>query len=627
MFGQGREPLHPLPAAVTPRALLCPGGEPLPLHDQVRRLMQRQRHCVVNLFGPRGSGKTAALRHLAAVLPSDGTVTLIDENGVWWPAGVGAANQARRVVVAATREPLGSYEAVGLEMARWGPDDVIEYLLATRRERCGSVMDRIRDAPGAELAGLPELWAAVLDEMAADASLASPADALRHFLAARLGDAYLRRLATDFCLRRLVQEGTDDPVEPPGYFSRVDATLARLIAYRPVQVILAAQRIVWDLAVGTGRDHLAKRLPSDLVDAVAALAVFRAPVMYALRRLVEGGDRPVHPNAATLLHATKTGWRPEGGARPTLTAALLPGADWAGVDLCGVCVSAADFSGANLSGARLDEAAAGAAVLRGASLRGASLRRLRAPCADLAGADLCGACALHAAFDGASLASADLSAADCRGASFANADLGGARFVAADLREARLDGARLARATLTGADLRHASLKQVDLVEAELGGADFAKATLHECDLQGVNVRGARMRGADLTGADLTGSALPAADLHGAVLRNAGLADVEWEGADLRRADFTDASFHLGSSRSGLVGSTIPCEGSRTGFYTDDYEEQYYRPPEEVRKANLRDADLRGAKVKGCDFYLVDLRGACYTAEQAKHFRQCGAIL
>ena len=46
-----------------------------------------------------------------------------------------------------------------------------------------------------------------------------------------------------------------------------------------------------------------------------------------------------------------------------------------------------------------------------------------------------------------------------------------------------------------------------------------------------------------------------------------------------------------------------------------------------MRKADLRYADLRGAKVAGVDFYLVDLRGARYTPDQARHFRRCGAIL
>jgi uncharacterized protein YjbI with pentapeptide repeats len=592
--------------------------------------MRRDAHCVINLYGPRGSGKTAALRHLAAAFPDDGSVTLIDEAGACWPAGgTRVARPGERVLIAATRRPIADPQAVGLEMAPWGPDDAIEYLLATRRPQCASVMDRLKGSGGAELWGLAELWTVVLDQMAADGSLATPADALRHYLAGRLGDAHLRELATGFCLQRLLRDADEGFVtrDPPGYFERADAVVARLIAYRPVQVILAAQRIVWDLAAGHGRDYLATRFPEDLVDDVAALAAYRPPVMEALCTFLRGGDRPTHPTAATLLHATKTGWRPEAGSRPTLTAAVLAGASWPGIDLSHTCISAADLSGARLSCADLDGAAAGSTVLRGASLRGAWLRGIRAANADLSAADLCGAHGDRADFAGATAKGADLSAASCRAASFGAADLEGARMVATDLRKARLDGAKLSGANLTGADLRRASLKRVDLSRAELSGARFGGAKLRDCDLQGVELPSARFRRADFTGADLTGSVMPRADFRRAVLRGAGLADVEWKAADLRGADFTGASFHLGSSRSGLVGSVVPCEGSRTGFYTDDYDEQSYRPPEEVRKADLRGADLRGAKVEGADFYLVDLRGARYTRSQEAHFRTCGAIL
>ena len=115
--------------------------------------------------------------------------------------------------------------------------------------------------------------------------------------------------------------------------------------------------------------------------------------------------------------------------------------------------------------------------------------------------------------------------------------------------------------------------------------------------------------------------------MQGANLCNTGLAEIEWEYADLRDADLRGATFHLGSSRSGLVGSPLASEGSRTGFYTDDYEEQTFKAPEEIRKANLCGADLRGANLKGVDFYLVDLRGARYDADQKDHFRRCRAIL
>lgn len=72
----------------------------------------------------------------------------------------------------------------------------------------------------------------------------------------------------------------------------------------------------------------------------------------------------------------------------------------------------------------------------------------------------------------------------------------------------------------------------------------------------------------------------------------------------------------------GLVGSAIAGEGSRTGFYTDEYRDQTFKEPEAIRKANLCGADLIH-----CDFYLVDLRHALYDQEQGEHFRRCGAIL
>jgi len=120
---------------------------------------------------------------------------------------------------------------------------------------------------------------------------------------------------------------------------------------------------------------------------------------------------------------------------------------------------------------------------------------------------------------------------------------------------------------------------------------------------------------------------MPGANFRHANLSETGLADIDWEGADLSGADLGGATFHLGSSRSGLVGSPIACEGSRTGFYTDDYEEKYFQHPEQIRKANLQCANLRGALVENVDFYLVDLRGAHYDPDQERHFRRCRAIL
>ena len=72
------------------------------------------------------------------------------------------------------------------------------------------------------------------------------------------------------------------------------------------------------------------------------------------------------------------------------------------------------------------------------------------------------------------------------------------------------------------------------------------------------------------------------------------------------------------------MGSPLASEGSRTGFYTDEYDQQWYKAPEEIRKANLRGADLRGAKIEGFDFYLVDLRDANTTTTRPIIFVAAG---
>ena len=87
------------------------------------------------------------------------------------------------------------------------------------------------------------------------------------------------------------------------------------------------------------------------------------------------------------------------------------------------------------------------------------------------------------------------------------------------------------------------------------------------------------------------------------------------------------ASFHLGSTRSGLVGSPIACEGSRTGFYTDDYDDQEVKSRRgDPQGQPPRRRPPRG-QIEDVDFYLVDLRDAKYTPDQAEHLRRCRAIL
>jgi uncharacterized protein YjbI with pentapeptide repeats/energy-coupling factor transporter ATP-binding protein EcfA2 len=614
--------IQPQRACVKPR-VLSPGGEALPLEDEVRSLMDAGARGLIQITGPSGSGKTTALQHLAAVLPSECCALYMDEGGIGT-----LGNPAGNLVLVARREAIGPPYLAAYQMAPWGEDEWIEYLLAVHRERCASVVKRLRAAVDRDLLpSLPELWRIVLDEMAVDESVNGVRQALRRFVAHQGAGPNVPHSIRMGCLKLLLPGGAI-PFHAWKAFprSKYPLPLWRLLRHEPVQLLLAAEQILADLRDHKNCLYLEHRVPRPLVRETAAVAAAAPEVLEYLHKLAAGRDPSPQPMAASILHATDTGWVPA-GERVNLARAYLQQAAWPYVRLAEARLEYADLSGAYLHEAVLDLAYAEGANLSQARLPGASLRGFFAVGANLAGADLSLVKADKAVFNAAVLKGANLESAVLAGASFMGTCLEGACLVEADLSGAILKGADITDADFTAANLEEATLAKLCLRKGTFTGARFARAILNGCDLEYLQLPAADFRDAKLTEACLTGSWMPDANFENARLRHAGLADINWAGACLRGADLTGASFHAGSSRSGLIFSPIACEGSRTGFYTDDSEEQYFKCPEEIRKANLCGADLRGAVLRDVDFYLVDLRGALFDPEQEQHFRRCRAIL
>jgi hypothetical protein len=94
------------------------------------------------------------------------------------------------------------------------------------------------------------------------------------------------------------------------------------------------------------------------------------------------------------------------------------------------------------------------------------------------------------------------------------------------------------------------------------------------------------------------------------------LADVQLSLAEWNRDDVID-----------FVMSPYPSHGTRTGFYTDDLEELSFKSPEEVRRGAMIRSDLRGAKLMGVDFYLIDLRETQLTPDQRRQVVATGGIV
>ena len=605
-------------ARVRPRIISLETGETIPLDDKIGQLLQEGRHELVGLVGGPGSGKTTALRHLAAVLPpwALARIRLVDD-----PQGyadiVAFGDTESRFVISAGGQLPAAPRQVNYSLASWSQDDVIEYLLSTHCDRCASVMTRLKSCGDRGFVkGIPELWAVVLDQMAGDELIVDARAAIRCELAEWFDQhGRARAITEDFCLAGISQNSNPVLNLPLSALSgdmpnrsQSAEVLVRLVRHRPVALLLAADRIK-DFAE---RGHMdlafTRQFPHDLVQEAALVIAGNTPAMQHLSDWLSQCEHlAVHPMAASLLIAVSPNWRPGPACRPRLEGAYLARAAWSGLDLAGVDLESADLKAADLNSANLAGSRAVRARFQRANLQGAVLDSWVAVGADLSGADLR---SVHAV-----------------DANFRQANLAGARLIEANLWRANFQKANIEDADFTGANLEGARLTGLKLRRARFDCARFGSADLRECDLEEMMLTVPDFHGADLCGALLTGSRMQDANFAGANLRGAGLAEIDWPGADLHNANLCRASFHLGSSRSGLVGSPIACEGSRTGFYTDDYDAQNIKSAEEIRKANLRGADLRGANIKGVDFYLVDLRDAKYTRDQAEHFRRCRAIL
>ena len=620
--------IDPAPALVRPR-VFGRDGEVRPLEDVIDKLMSQGGKGIVLLVGPRGSGKTTALRHVAARLGlknGAGDRCRFFDTSEFPATDLESIDESSGLTIAAACNSAIEF-AQTFRLARWGRDDLIEYLLARHPAVCSSVMPRIQD--GALCKGLPRLWVIALDHLATDQSLPN----VRSALAQHVKDM---KLPLDFETRlhrvgwKAITGDADADEILTGLLAKIDMSEQEpFFLMEPIQTLMACEYYVEQLRSPRGQSILRQRLPDDLLPCVADALRDDHDVIKQLQFvLTRKVDRALHSASATLLVAIDPSWRPRQIMREAnLNEATLNRVCWPGIDLSGADFNNASLNEADLSHARLVGATFHSASLRRANLQGANLTGgvtlsyADASDAQFQKADLTGAIFEEAELDGANFDSAVLSRAllnaTLTGSSFRNATLIGTAFAVC-----RLDGA-----DFTGANLQSAILESVNLTSCCLDGANLERVSLIRAVLEDVCWAGVVMEHANLRDACLTGSQLQGARLCGTDFTNARLGDIDWENADLRFAKLNGATFHMGSSRGGLVFSPFACEGSKTGFYTDELHEQHFKAPEEIRKANLRGADLRGANLGTADFYLVDLRNAKMDPQQLEYVKSCGAIL
>lgn len=615
--------LTPARAIVKPRIVADATGAALPLEDEVERRLDERRGGLMILRGAAGCGKTTALAHLAAVFSAPERLQLLDDQES--AATLLAMSKERLVVCAeAPHTPLLDFPVARL--VGWGPDEWLEYLLAVARPRCSAVLAKVRMGDIATLGDSPEIWRAVLDELIADETHTNAENALLAVLRKCFADEKAWERVQETCALDGIdvrQIGDAESVTR-AFTDSAPPAARRWLRHRPVQQLLAVRRLADEIEQDRATYSLVRTWPRELIRRAAQCLrqslKARSTLTHALQH------RQQQPTAASLLLAIDDCWKPNHGMW-NFAGASLEGALWQGLRLGRSEMQYAILSGADLREAVLDHALAQGIELNGARLSAVRMQHCCAFEGQFVGADLSDASAQHANFEGAVLESANLQHANLHRAQLDRADLSSARLCHAVLTGVSLLAARIEDADFTGADLTLAILSRLPLRLANFRGACLHAANLTGCDWEEAELEGIDLSETRLDQALLTATVFTDGNLQRASLIQAGLADIDWAGVCLWGANLRGATFHLGSSRSGLVDSTIPCEGSRSGFYTDDLSEQDFKAPEEIRKANLCGADLREACIDGVDFYLVDLRGALYTPQQRDYFTRCGAIL
>src|SRR2546430_5050702 len=219
-------------AVVAPR-VRC-GNEEGRLVDRVEMTIRRGIRAEYNLCGPPGCGKTTAIGELARVFADDDRLKLVDDC-----LTVKSATRRTKLVIFTSRD---TSSASAMELASWGKDEWIEYMLARWRGRCSSVMGRVlRDSFAHRLEGNAQLWSVVLDEMAAGQDSLDIRGALRKRVARTAPSSQRHAEWAALCARFLTHQ-LDGQSELS--YSAAEQDFSRLFRHRAVAVLVASDMLV-----------------------------------------------------------------------------------------------------------------------------------------------------------------------------------------------------------------------------------------------------------------------------------------------------------------------------------------------------------------------------------------------
>ena len=606
-------------APVQPRAYSPISHDSLPLVDLILDLADSKIRTVRIV----GRGIKTALAYLGKELKDYANIRVLG------PDEEAESNHLWDVTVFASYSKVKCKADLELKLASWGRDEAIEYLMAKSPEKCKSVMTRLLKADDLWIAnGSPRITSIVLDQMIQSETLNSVEQAvLAHFNTLDLKDEQ-RSAISYLCIENLFSDDKAGIALCDLAPHLISHATVKILSNEPVRYAIVTERIVRALRTSETPKVMMKRWPNAFTAFIGDKIKTDVKVNNFLNLLANDPQKHSASNAASLLVHNDKNWKPTIVDRQNYGNGNFSCVNWAELSFDTAFLAFADLSMATLRKTNFRNATLSSANFFKAYLAAANLTNCSAWRADFSEANMR---AVNARLGGFFKANFERAILEC-------SDLANTNFKEAILRDADLSNCYLEKAKFAKADLTNVNFKKSRLKGAKFPRADLRTANLTETDLSETNLKRSLLQGQSLenvkmvstlfNNAILTGTKFRNCDMRNCFLNNAKMADIDWEDCDLRGANFLNCQFQMGSTRAGTgVDSPYPSHGTRTGYYTDDYDDHYFKSPEERRKANLCGCNLTGAKVNDADFYLVDLRGAIYDDTQKEHFQKCGAIL
>lgn len=580
-----------------PRVVECRGHTGLRLGEAIELLLDAQRPTEVSVLGPSAELAIAWARHHFGANPK---LKWYQDEPFGNPTSIGINTGVNFTI-----------QQVQLKLAPLDRDDVIRYLLDIRPDCCGSVISRFRSEDFSEIGCDLRIWIPLLNEM-----IEREFATVDELLWATLQCEFERCGSTTMDAKlRILEQLKKRPAK--------EATkLWSLLSISTIQTRLIAEIVVEQLR-RFSETPLKSSLARDVILEVAKNIAGDTAILKFLKKCCTDDTNAM---ACSILHHCRNGWQPIHFYRTMLQQAQFDQANWLKVEFKQSRLSNCNFHASNLDCSNFYTSDLGRCDFSDSSLRNSNIDSTQFSACSFIESDLSNSHWIKGSSFNCNFFSANLTSTDWR--QFKSQE---ANFQEADLTEAKLTESGFRNCHFEQTKLIRARADKCIFIDCRLGNAILDESVFNDCQMNGTDFEDAqlafmRLSDCNLSGSLWTGSKLSNCTLNFCTFYQARLAEIHWSNCDLSGVDLRGVIFHFGSTRCGLVGSPYPSHGTRTGFYTDVLEEQYFKEKEQIRRAALLDCDLTGANIDDVDFYLVDLSGCKMDANQRRQAIATGAL-